>query len=38
MSDLHLPRTAIIDERIQESPTIFTLRLRFEDAAAQGGV
>ncbi|MBW9260677.1 MAG: FAD/NAD(P)-binding protein [Candidatus Thiodiazotropha sp. (ex. Lucinisca nassula)] len=35
MSDLHLPRTAIIDERIQESATIFTLRLRFEDAAAQ---
>jgi NAD(P)H-flavin reductase len=35
MSDTHLPRSAIIKERIQESPTIFTLRLRFEDGDAQ---
>jgi NAD(P)H-flavin reductase len=35
MSDLHLPRNAVIDQRIQESTTIFTLRLQFEDAHAQ---
>ncbi len=33
MSDLHLPREAEIVERVQESPTIFTLRLRFTDSA-----
>ncbi|MET0091405.1 MAG: FAD/NAD(P)-binding protein [Candidatus Thiodiazotropha sp.] len=35
MPDRHLPRTAIIDRRTQESPTIFTLRMQFEDAGAQ---
>jgi NAD(P)H-flavin reductase len=35
MSDPHLPRSAIIDQRIQESPTIFTLRMQFEDGGAQ---
>lgn len=35
MSNTHFPRSAIIDQRIQESPTIFTLRLQFEDASAQ---
>jgi NAD(P)H-flavin reductase len=35
MSDPHLPRSAIIDQRIQESPTIFTLRMQFEDGSAQ---
>ncbi|MET0122650.1 MAG: FAD/NAD(P)-binding protein [Candidatus Thiodiazotropha sp. 6PLUC9] len=35
MSETHIPRSAIIDQRIQESPTIFTLRMQFEDASAQ---
>ncbi|MCU7918956.1 MAG: FAD/NAD(P)-binding protein [Candidatus Thiodiazotropha sp. (ex Epidulcina cf. delphinae)] len=35
MSDLYLPRTAVIDQRTQESPTIFTLRMQFEDGDAQ---
>ena len=35
MSDTHIPRSAIIDQRIQESPTIFTLRMQFEDSNAQ---
>ncbi|MES9832045.1 MAG: FAD/NAD(P)-binding protein [Candidatus Thiodiazotropha sp. DIVDIV] len=35
MSETHIPRSAIIDQRIQESPTIFTLRMQFEDANAQ---
>ncbi|MCU7906830.1 MAG: FAD/NAD(P)-binding protein [Candidatus Thiodiazotropha sp. (ex Epidulcina cf. delphinae)] len=35
MSDLYLPRTAVIDQRTQESPTIFTLRMQFEDDHAQ---
>ncbi|TAM43980.1 MAG: Ni/Fe hydrogenase subunit gamma [Gammaproteobacteria bacterium] len=33
MSDPHLPSEAEIVERVQESPTIFTLRLRFTDPA-----
>jgi NAD(P)H-flavin reductase len=33
MSDIHLPSEAEIVERVQESPTIFTLRLRFTDPA-----
>jgi NAD(P)H-flavin reductase len=32
MTDIHLPRTAVIDRRIQEAPTIFTLRLQFTDS------
>jgi sulfhydrogenase subunit gamma (sulfur reductase) len=36
MPDLYLPRTAVIDQRIQEAPTIFTLRMQFEDGDAQG--
>lgn len=35
MSDACLPREAEIVERIQESPTLFTLRLRFTDPAVQ---
>jgi sulfhydrogenase subunit gamma (sulfur reductase) len=35
MPDLYLPRTAVIDQRIQEAPTIFTLRMQFEDGDAQ---
>lgn len=35
MSDIHLPRSAVIDKRIQEAPTIFTLRLQFTDSDAQ---
>ncbi|MEJ2610324.1 MAG: FAD/NAD(P)-binding protein [Candidatus Thiodiazotropha sp.] len=35
MNDPHLPRSAVIDRRIQESPTIFTLRMQFEDTDAQ---
>ncbi len=31
MTDPYLPHEAIIEDRIQESPTIFTLRLRFSD-------
>ena len=34
MSEIHLPREAIIKERIQESPTLFTLRLAYADGAA----
>lgn len=34
-SDIYLPQDAVILERIQESSTIFTLRLRFMDAKAQ---
>ncbi len=33
MADPQLPREAQIVERVQESPTIFTLRLRFTDPA-----
>ncbi len=33
MADPHLPQEAEVVERIQESPTIFTLRLRFTDPA-----
>jgi NAD(P)H-flavin reductase len=32
MSDIHLPRSAVIDRRIQEAPTIFTLRLQFTES------
>ena len=35
MFDPHIPRMAVIDSRTQESPTIFTLRLQYEDAEAQ---
>ncbi|MEN8179508.1 MAG: FAD/NAD(P)-binding protein [Pseudomonadota bacterium] len=35
MSEMHLPRSAVIDKRVQEAPTIFTLRLQFTDSAAQ---
>ncbi|EGV50129.1 anaerobic sulfite reductase subunit B [endosymbiont of Riftia pachyptila (vent Ph05)] len=35
MFDPHLPRIAIIDRRTQESETIFTLRLEFEDSDQQ---
>ncbi len=35
MPDHHLPRTAVIDQRTQEAPTIFTLRMQFEDGDAQ---
>lgn len=37
MTSLIVPSEAEVVERIQESPTIFTLRLRFTDAAAQAG-
>jgi NAD(P)H-flavin reductase len=33
MADPHLPQEAEVVERVQESPTIFTLRLRFTDPA-----
>ncbi len=33
MPDLHVPQEVEVVERIQESPTIFTLRLRFTDPA-----
>ncbi len=33
MADPHVPHEAEVVERIQESPTIFTLRLRFTDPA-----
>ena len=33
MAEPHLPQEAEVMERIQESPTIFTLRLRFTDPA-----
>lgn len=33
MADPHVPHEAQVVERIQESPTIFTLRLRFTDPA-----
>ncbi len=33
--DIAVPQTATVTERIQESPTIFTLRLRLDDDAAQ---
>lgn len=32
MTDLHLPRSAVVRERIQESPTICTLRFAFDEA------
>ncbi|MCU7930820.1 MAG: FAD/NAD(P)-binding protein [Candidatus Thiodiazotropha sp. (ex Codakia rugifera)] len=35
MSDLFLPRVAVIDQRTQESSNIFTLRMQFEDSDAQ---
>ncbi|HYE35540.1 FAD/NAD(P)-binding protein [Methylocaldum sp.] len=35
MQNPYLPREAEIVERIEEAPTIFTLRLRFTDPAAQ---
>jgi sulfhydrogenase subunit gamma (sulfur reductase) len=35
MSDLHTPHVALIDRRVQESPTIFTLRLQYEDTQVQ---
>ncbi|MCU7859331.1 MAG: FAD/NAD(P)-binding protein, partial [Candidatus Thiodiazotropha sp. (ex Lucinoma kastoroae)] len=35
MSDLFLPRVAMIDQRTQESSNIFTLRMQFEDSDAQ---
>jgi NAD(P)H-flavin reductase len=35
MANPYLPQEAEVIERIQESPTIFTLRLRFTDPAAQ---
>lgn len=30
----HLPRTAVIEERIQETPTVMTLRLRMEGSSS----
>ncbi|WP_077730660.1 FAD/NAD(P)-binding protein [Methylocaldum sp. 14B] len=36
MQNPYLPREAEIVERVQEAPTIFTLKLRFTDPAAQG--
>ena len=35
MFDPHLPHVAVIDERTQESPNIFTLRLQYEDTGMQ---
>ncbi len=35
MFDPHLPHLAVIDKRVQESPTIFTLRLQYEDTDRQ---
>ncbi|MCM8854539.1 MAG: FAD/NAD(P)-binding protein [Candidatus Thiodiazotropha sp.] len=35
MSDLFLPRVAVIDQQTQESSNIFTLRMQFEDSDAQ---
>ncbi|MEJ2693608.1 MAG: FAD/NAD(P)-binding protein [Candidatus Thiodiazotropha sp.] len=30
MFDSHIPHVAVVDRRVQESPTIFTLRLRYD--------
>ncbi|MEW8585284.1 MAG: Ni/Fe hydrogenase subunit gamma, partial [Candidatus Thiodiazotropha sp.] len=30
MFDPHIPHVAVIDQRVQESPTIFTLRLQYD--------
>ena len=35
MFDPHLPHVAVIDERTQESSSIFTLRLQYEDTGMQ---
>jgi NAD(P)H-flavin reductase len=35
MFDPHLPHTAVIDERVQEAPTIFSLRLQYTDTQVQ---
>ncbi len=35
MFDTHVPHLAVIDRRVQESPTIFTLRLQYEDTDRQ---
>ncbi|MCU7808954.1 MAG: FAD/NAD(P)-binding protein [Candidatus Thiodiazotropha sp. (ex Semelilucina semeliformis)] len=35
MFDPHVPHVAVIDQRVQESPTIFTLRLQYEDTRVQ---
>ncbi len=35
MFDPHVPHLAIIDKRVQESPTIFSLRLQYEDTDRQ---
>jgi NAD(P)H-flavin reductase len=35
MFDPHFPHVAVIDQRIQEAPTIFTLRLQYEDTGVQ---
>ena len=37
MTGIHTPREAVIESRVQESDTMFTLRLRFTDAAGCGG-
>jgi len=35
MFDPHLPHVAVIDRRTQEAPTIFTLRLQYEETSMQ---
>ncbi|MCU7844509.1 MAG: FAD/NAD(P)-binding protein [Candidatus Thiodiazotropha sp. (ex Monitilora ramsayi)] len=35
MFDPHVPHVAVIDQRVQESPTIFTLRLQYTDTRVQ---
>lgn len=35
MFNPHVPRIAVVDQRTQEAPTIFTLRLQYEDSQAQ---
>ena len=35
MNDFHLPHPAVIDRRVQESPSIFTLRLQYTDTDRQ---
>ena len=35
MFDPHFPHVAVIDQRIQEAPSIFTLRLQYEDTGVQ---